>query len=764
MNRQIRIHRVIALTIVPAFAFAVIGQARAADVHLKANDTASTSSFAAAGNWDSDPAAAPCSGNNYFTSGYTLSILNGADVEFKGDSLTLDAQIWLINAKATTIPHLIAKTGGYVYTVNKKGPLYGTLELASGMSFRWNDGGSASSDLNELNMDIVGDGTTAVYHERKNGTYSKGLRLGGNLSAFEGKIYSHQTNIVMQVAFDEGKTSCPGTLECTNGARLEIEVADGIAATVGAINAADVLMKLGEGATLTVTGDVDLHGNPIRIVSAHEFTAAAETVSFVTFETATMTPSTVILEDLKAAEETGLAHCPAALNLQPVVAGGTYSLTHRRVVYQTVSDTQGSTSIFTGPGEERWSAPLDSEAAADVDYYLSQKTVYHPLTSSVEFYGNSLTLAGGRTNGVMVTGGLTTVKKITLTIADFRWLANGGDDAQISSYNGAITLNGSITVLPTPKDVYFGWYMWNGNTATINSNIRGSGGVRLTVNQDASNNANATYVLSGDNSGYTGRLLLMHKPFKKNTTPYNNPDSHFVTVKVSEQKNLGGALPEFDAEALSIEDNSLVQMTQSAVFDEPTRGWRVRGHGRIGVPENAVVVVTNKTFTYADDGVDAGRLTKEGLGTLVLGGTAAISGELDKTLEVKEGSVRFASTTAVDGLRVSFAADTSLQVDLSATGDLAAKGVLNSALEPFVCASADGKIPLTFVFAGTMPERAFAVAICTVSDTLKDVLKFGCPLKFDRRGLSVDCVDNQDGTVTFFASVADKGGVVLIVR
>ena len=740
------------------------GRLCAADIHLTKNDDSTVSSFAAAGNWDSDPAAAPCPGNNYFTSGHTLSVLNGADLEFKGDSLTLDAQLWLITTMTTTIPRLIAKKGGCVYSFNKKGPLCGKLELASGLSFRWEDGGSDSSSPNELNMDITGDETTAVYHERKNATYAKGLRLGGDLSAFFGKIYSHQTNIVMQVVFSAGKTSCPGTLECTNGARLEIEIADGIAATVGSINADDVLVKLGEGATLTVTGDVDLHGNPIRVVSAHVFTASAETVSFVTFETAEMTSSTVVLEGVKVAGETGLAHCPAALNLQPVVTGGTYALTHRRVVYQAVDDTQQATSVFTGPGEERWSAQLDSETAANADYYLSQKTAYHPLTSPVEFYGGSLTLAGGNANGVMLSGMLTTVQKSALTIADFRWLAKGDDSVQISSYSSEITLNGNITVLPTQKDVYFGWQQWNGNVATINSNIKGSGGIRLTVNQDASFNANGTYVLAGDNSGYTGRLLLMHKPFKTGTTPYNDPESHFVTLKVAEQSNLGGALPAFDAESLSIEDNSLLQVTKSAVFDESTRGWQIRGHGRIGVPENAVVKVLDKTLTYADDGTDAGRLTKEGSGTLVLGGTTALSGELAKTLEIKEGSVRFDSTAAADGLTVAFSADTSLQVDLTRTGEFAERGVVIAGETPFVSAAADGKVPVSWTASADLSDTTSSVAICTVSAALKDSLKFDAPAKFNRRPVAVSCVENSDDTVTFVATVSGKGGLVLMVR
>lgn len=144
---------------------------------------------------------------------------------------------------------------------------------------------------------------------------------------------------------------------------------------------------------------------------------------------------------------------------------------------------------------------------------------------------------------------------------------------------------------------------------------------------------------------------------------------------------------------------------------------------------------------------------------LRLGGNAVLDGDLAKTLEVKEGTLRFASTTAVDGVQVSFAADTSLQIDFSATGDLATKGV---AAANFVSSAADGKIPLQFVGTEVLTSAEKSVAICTVSSALKDSLKFDYPESINRRAVSVTSRDNPDGTVTFFVSVVAKRALVII--
>ncbi|RYD42548.1 MAG: hypothetical protein EOP85_11110, partial [Verrucomicrobiaceae bacterium] len=81
------------IPIFPAAAVCVISMmsaASAADVTLTGSDALNTTSFNAIGLWDS--LAAPASGNDYFTSGFTLRTPNttGQTYTFEGDSLTVD--------------------------------------------------------------------------------------------------------------------------------------------------------------------------------------------------------------------------------------------------------------------------------------------------------------------------------------------------------------------------------------------------------------------------------------------------------------------------------------------------------------------------------------------------------------------------------------------------------------------------------------------------------------------------------------------------
>ena len=185
------------------------------------------------------------------------------------------------------------------------------------------------------------------------------------------------------------------------------------------------------------------------------------------------------------------------------------------------------------------------------------------------------------------------------------------------------------------------------------------------------------------------------------------------------------------------------------------------------MPQDATVVVTNKTITYEYDGADPGCFTKEGAGTLVFGGTAdAKPGEAGVTnvLEVKAGALRFASTTAASDLTVSVMSGATLSLDLSATGEFKEKGVVNAAETPFAV-EGGGAIPVALVSSAELPEEAFEVAICTATNTLTGTLEFSAvPSRFLKRSASVVTRDNEDGTVTFAVRLAVRTGFRLIIQ
>ena len=105
-----------------------------------------------------------------------------------------------------------------------------------------------------------------------------------------------------------------------------------------------------------------------------------------------------------------------------------------------------------------------------------------------------------------------------------------------------------------------------------------------------------------------------------------------------------------------------------------------------------------------------------------------------------------------------------LSLDLSATGEFKEKGVVNAAETPFAV-EGGGAIPVALVSSAELPEEAFEVAICTVTNTLTGTLEFSAvPSRFLKRSASVVTRDNEDGTVTFAVRLAVRTGFRLIIQ
>ena len=728
--------------------------------------------FNSASHWSSGEEPKP--GKYYRTDIYTMyTPTNAEDIVFAGACLKVEKRLWYTTpAKGSaTISNMIGVAGADIYTAGGKGPLYGTLTLESTLAkpFSWLEGYQKGSATHNLRMNLVGDGGTRFSftngHEEIE-TITKTFYYDGDLSRFYGMLDVLTANTLVQLS--GAATNFPGTLKSANGGQLKVVVAAGTTNRINTVDTTDMTVVLNEDSVLHVDSEFETHGVPVKVIYNPALVATAEEHVLMTFgagvaESLSESDFAVACTNVASLVASGLSLRPEVLVTKTQIRSlnGVRSLvvSHREIVYQDTSDAQSVTSVFSG---DHWDhVPVDSSSA---DYYIVQTMAYHPVSGGtnplIEFPGASLTLGGGIGN---IRGKLTSSKAWRLNVSDFRWTAidNDGDRRYISMYGGLTIDGGTITVLPA-KNATFAIELWNDRTFIFNSTFRGSGDLLLTVNEAASETPRGIYHFAADNSAFTGRMRVMHKAFTK-PGPSASPDDYFVTVKVASQTNLGGALPAFDAESLSLEDNSLLSVTQSAVFDEPTRGWSVKGHGRIAVPQGATVVVTNKTITYVDDGSDAGRFTKEGAGTLVLGGTAVAESGEAKVLEVKEGALRLASTTAAAGLTVSVKSGATLSLDLSASGEFKDKGVVNAAATPFAV-EGGGAIPVALMASAELPDEAVEVAICTVSDTLAGTLAFSVPSRFSNRAVSIVTRDNEDGTVTFAVRLEAVVGLRLMIR
>ena len=138
-------------------------------------------------------------------------------------------------------------------------------------------------------------------------------------------------------------------------------------------------------------------------------------------------------------------------------------------------------------------------------------------------------------------------------------------------------------------------------------------------------------IFTGDNSSYLGRIMV------KDTN---------LTFSVTQASALGGALPEFDGEALSLDKQCIFECTADSEFlpASANRGISVKSGGaKINIPAGKILCVEWPVSLV-------GKLEKIGSGTLVLG--SRITYGENGGFIVSEGcvSVPAGMTNSVDGI------------------------------------------------------------------------------------------------------------------
>ena len=235
---------------------------------------------------------------------------------------------------------------------------------------------------------------------------------------------------------------------------------------------------------------------------------------------------------------------------------------------------------------------------------------------------------------------------------------------------GTQRLNGRIHAVPSLDSVAAAEfrsqdkrYLW------IDSEIDGTLDIDL-VNAKADNTA--YFELSGLNTNYVGRFAMRCV----NTGAAS--DSTIGVLRFADARNLGGSPASFVFNAVSLKDNSVL--------------WDI-GSGRSSVAENRGLYVCGENTLTVDDGATLefsasvtldGVLVKNGGGRLVLGDAARFGATSEgepaanaNEIHVAEGVLGVAHAEALDGVAVSFAAGTSLEIAYSdSASDLAQRGVV----------------------------------------------------------------------------------------
>lgn len=310
---------------------------------------------------------------------------------------------------------------------------------------------------------------------------------------------------------------------------------------------------------------------------------------------------------------------------------------------------------------------------------------------------------------------------------------------------------------------------WNNGTATIASEISGSGDLWLRIlSPNATGSPWAYYTLTGLNTNFSGRVVVN---MQETNATYPNL-SRCNTLKISDKRNLGGTCGSFTYDALHLAHMSkLNPLVDGIVLDEPTRGIYIDGCGRFNVEADRTLTI-KQPITYN------GTMRKEGAGLLAVGGRARFtladaddgSGPTaDKNVfEVVAGSVQVLSTNALDGVAVSFAEGTQLVIDPSADDpDVVKYGFCSIVEGGGITLPEDG---LTFaVKAGSenAVEPGDTCAIVTVPTAEAAALRgriAPASVRYGRKRMVVKERSNDgEGTVTFYAEFY-VNGMSLIFR
>ena len=359
-----------------------------------------------------------------------------------------------------------------------------------------------------------------------------------------------------------------------------------------------------------------------------------------------------------------------------------------------------------------------------------------------------------------------------MTITNLILAGNGR--TRLMSSGTVYHLRGTLKVLRTEEGTKTptascGWKFNVGDKCTqfIDSDISGDGVLAMQMDTEVGSSSwNKTLPcgiveLTGDNSAFQGKMTVdcwqtagsyagyFDTPYQPG--PYSN-----ITLRVSSQSNLGGALPQAAYNALTINNECRLTLLSTAEFAEPTRGWFFPSNAYLRVEEGAVATVTSP-ITFGQ------KLVKEGAGALMLGGTASVASGLAGRPQVKveAGSLGFVSSTAIAGLDVDFAPGTSLRLKVTQPGEgMSARGVdltnasiTSSSAIPIVFDASDGD---------GAAKRDIAVPVCTIPTSEASSYADLFSISHAPRGYNaaLTWTQNGDSTMTLRAELTTKGFVI----
>lgn len=739
------------------------------------NNTAGSADLTEA-KWSNDGGTtkeAPQSGRSYSVTGTRqcgYALTNG-DLTFAGDVLSVgdgSSTSRLVGsgslASSTkkvmtwTFPSLVfAKNGGFSVMYNN-----GTLTLAGAITIAGDDvqiydNGGYGTALN-IAATLDGAGDFRIFKNKSNSNIVS-YRLQGDASAYTGtmtvgrdqsRVATWLTRAFLGDTAPRKVAVSPCGVLCTCGAEDYLGLAELDSLTLAAdatlgikvTAATNTLFRVKDTLTLPGEGKVRLD----LMLPAEN--AAVRRVPILSAPTeAGLSKDRFVLVASSNADVCRSAAC--SLEVEPDGEGrDVLFLVMEKYTYAVKNDTYSSgvqSSCWLKEYFDHWKTVPAGETLDPDCVYLCYNNQQTPpqQTATVTFAGKRWALCSGNSkltirNGTQVVDDLVLLDNVPVTIAS----------------SGAV-VDGHIR-LGAPQGGEWGatFECSGGWSGTFKSAFAGDAGLVI-----SGTGASAyTLTLSGDNSGLSGKVKV--------STAANDPTVN-MAVRIADADALGGAMPSFTYDGVSLDSWSLLCVTGSTAFDEPTRGLFVSGAAIVDV-QNAA-----DEFALASQMTLAGELVKEGKGTLALGGALKFTADQLSTpldgmnvLTVSAGRIRPASKDGANGLAITFAAKTGLRfAPLAETdADVTKYGLYDVAWPtPFDLTATDGKLDVAVdVPEGT--KESFSFGICTVAEDAADALDGNIVIP-KIKGLRESVVREPavNGAVTFRA-VYEKRGMILILR
>ena len=762
--------------------------AMAYDVELTKSDTGSGSSFDNGANWNDD-GNPPSSGKTYHVgTGMTLNTRSGT---FAGKLLAVDGTINSISATGDTVtwPDLLLLDGSsYNWLNGTASALAGQVTVEGSVLFTGPNGRTDGRPWLNAKFVSGADGDLTLGHASAVTACSE-WHLKGDWTEYLGTL-----------RVGSGVTLVPTTNPFTLGGKLVVETGGELynnnqnwgVTKVGALELADGStlkmrmfgtngiqpveiansLSIGEDVSLTYMNNRPQGGYTVGQTDKRlaVFKVSAEAAAKPYDLSGVSVPD--LAADLRIGPFPRLRHLVDAAD---ATTGG-------KTVYAKYEDdtsklyrmktengsAQAATSAFLPGNASYWDFAGQPTPDSVGDLYAAKALLFHSdNATSYSFLGLECTIAPS-----------CSIYFQTGSVLFRRWHLTPGSGVsaytgtQVKDFNGPVTTYGYADSKPITFTAFA--YV----TLNVNDAVSGNGDLKFTCMAGRGQSGLGSFGLYGDNREFVGNLSFV-APTSTNTwnTEKQQWDdvqfpkldtSRHLTVAVTNGNAFGGSYAGTTAwRSLHVNCYSQIDVKDSAVFNEPTRGMFVEWGGQVNVAEN-------KSFEIGVPLTLAGELIKKGKGALVLSGTSRFIDGNPATepvagtnvLTVSAGKLKVASVQAVNGMAITLAKGTRLVLDayptevgMAETGFVATRWVT-----PLTTLEDDGVIPveLDLPAGKTTLDGEMTLPICTVTADAAKTLKFRLP-KYPTYHRTVTQRTNPDGSVTFLG-VFEHRGLAIIVR